>query len=114
MKQGEWAALCLTESHVKAREDEIEEQGYLSNYDDLRIFLEQNPGADVALGLPSGATAEDWILGWGSDLDTHYKMIIEVACTEDIGLIDRNRLKLDAKMVAASVLTLAALAVANI
>ena len=46
MKQGEWAALCLTESHVRAREEEIRKQGYLSNYDDLRIFLEQNPGAD--------------------------------------------------------------------
>lgn len=113
MKVGEWAALCLTESHVEAREAEVDEQGYLSNYDDLRIFLEQNPGADEVLGLESGATADDWIIGWGSDLDTHYKMIIEVSCTEDIGLIDRNRLQLDAKMVAASVMTFAALAVAN-
>jgi hypothetical protein len=115
MEVGAYQSACMTKSHVAAREAEENSQGYLNNYDDLRIFLEENPGADVLLGLTSGATADDWITTWGSDLDTHYKMIIKTSCVEDIGLMDRNRLKLDnANMLVASVMTLAAVAVANI
>ena len=40
MKKGEAAALCMTKSHVEAREAEVDAQGYLNNVDDLRIFLE--------------------------------------------------------------------------
>ena len=40
MQKGQAAAVCMTKSHVEAREAEAEKQGYLTNYDDLRIFLE--------------------------------------------------------------------------
>ena len=83
--------------------------------DDLRIFLEQNPGADTALGLPAGATAEDWVVGWGSDVDTHYKMMIEVDCVEDLSLMKRRKFEMGAyNMAVASALTLGAIVASQI
>ena len=114
MKKGEAASACFTKSHVEAREAEVDAQGYLNNVDDLRIFLEQNPGAEGALGLQAGATAEDWITAWGSDLDTHYKMIIKVDCVEDLTRMERRKFDLlGGNMVAASAMTLAAIVAAN-
>jgi hypothetical protein len=107
MAVGEGTSACFSAAHVAAREAASDADGLLDNYTDLEIFLEQNPGADVLLGLESGATADDWITGWGSDLNTHEKMIIKSMCIEDVVADSSN-------MLVASLMTLAAVAVAAV
>jgi hypothetical protein len=107
MAVGESTAACFSASHVAARKEAEDADGLVDNVTDLTIFLEQNPGADVILGLESGATAEDWIARWGSDMNTHEKMIIKTMCIEDVVADSSN-------MLVASLMTLAAVAVATV
>lgn len=71
--------ICIYEEFRDALEEEVEAQGYLTYYDDIRLFRETDEGLLAAFDSP-----EEWIEAWGADLDSMYKFIGKRECMEDI------------------------------
>jgi hypothetical protein len=79
--------ICIQSAFREALEEEVEAQGYLTYYDDIRLYRESDAGLTAAFTSP-----EEWIEAWGADLDSMYKFIGKRECMEDIDVSNLARL----------------------
>ena len=78
--------ICIQSSFREALVEEVEAQGYLTYYDDIRLYRESDAGLTAAFESP-----EAWIEAWGADLDSMYKFIGKRECMEDISPEDLRK-----------------------
>ena len=80
---GNYREFCINEDFKDLTEKEMKSQGYLTNVDDLRNYMKAYPDVATKFG---GEDPELWITAFNSDMDTHYKFILERTCVEDLPL----------------------------
>ena len=80
---GNYQEFCINEDFRDLTDQEQMDQGYLTNYDDLRAYLQAYPEVEATFGSDDPAV---WIEAFNSTLDTHYKFILERKCVEDLPL----------------------------
>jgi len=91
--------ICIQEDFRDALEQEMNDQGYLTYYDDVRLYRESDAGLTAAF-----TDTEQWIAAWNADLDSMYKFIAKRECMEEI----LPHLKMSGSMLVASSLAIAA------
>ena len=91
--------ICIQEDFRDALEQEMNDQGYLTYYDDVRLYRESDAGLTAAF-----TDTEEWVAAWNADLDSMYKFIAKRQCMEEI----LPHLKMSGSMLVASSLAIAA------
>ena len=91
--------ICIQTAFRDALEQEMDDQGYLTYYDDVRLYRESDAGL-----LAGFSSTEEWIEAWDADLDSMYKLIVKRQCMENV----LPHLKMSGSMLVASSLAIAA------
>jgi hypothetical protein len=75
---------CTYSGYEAASKQIMLTDGFINGLVDMQNMLDNNVGLDVYIGLPSGASAEDWISYYNGTVATFDAIKTEFKCVEEV------------------------------